>query len=234
MSEHIYEAKTVTLSVRELQLIELGLDVGIFECQIGETDPDVKSIVEKLGLKKSSFNRLFPEEYARYLMLEMAEQRLQQWDSPVYKNPHGEIVNTYNSRLKKKLPRGYKVTIDDVWACIFVSVVALDASRCERVVPMECSCTHQVNLFKKQGLWRTRDYVPKPADFVYFNWLPESSDSMVDHVGIVVEVHDDYLITIEGNYNGRVKRVKRPINNYILGYGVPAYDKIYEVEDEAK
>lgn len=227
MSEHNYEAKTVTLSVRELQLIELGLDVGIFECQISETDPDVKSIVEKLGLKKSSFNRLFPEEYARYSMLEMAEQRIQQWDFPVYENPHGDIVDTYNSRLKKKLPRGYKVTVDDAWACIFVSVVALDASRCEKVVPMECSCTHQVDLFKKQGLWRTRDYVPKPADFVYFNWSFE--DDIAHHVGIVVEVHDDYLITIEGNHNGRVDRVKRPINSHILGYGVPAYDKIYEV-----
>lgn len=229
MSKHIYEAKTVTLNERELQLIELGLDVGMFECQIDENDLDVKSIVEKLGLKKSTFNRLFPEEYARESMIEMAEQRLGWWDNPLHDNPHKDIVDKYNSRLKylNMLPRGYRVTLEDSWACIFVSVVALDASRCEKVVPMECSCTHQVDLFKKQGLWRTRDYIPKPADFVYFNWSFE--DDTAHHVGIVVEVHDDYLITIEGNHNGRVERVKRPINSHILGYGVPAYDKIYEV-----
>lgn len=57
-----------------------------------------------------------------------------------------EMINKYNSQ--KNIPRGYKVMRRDAWGCIFVSVMALYAGL-EKDIPIECSCYHQLQLFKK-------------------------------------------------------------------------------------
>ena len=49
-------------------------------------------------------------------------------------------------------------------------------------------------IFKKRG-----SYIPKPGDFVIFQY---SDSSSADHVGIVIEVKGDTFTTVEGNTNG--------------------------------
>ena len=80
-----------------------------------------------------------------------------------------EMINKYNSQ--KNIPRGYKVMKRDAWGCIFVSVMALYAGL-EEDIPIECSCYHQLQLFKKKRtrVYSSKYYHPKIGDIVYFDW----------------------------------------------------------------
>lgn len=58
-------------------------------------------------------------------------------------------------------------------------------------------------------------YKLKRGDIIGFDW---DIDARGDHVGIILEVHDDYVLTIEGNTdNGKVKRRTRYYANIIGG-----------------
>lgn len=63
---------------------------------------------------------------------------------------HKFIVDTYNKI--KPLPRNYKVTYADSWCATFVSAMA-KLCGIEKIVPAECSCENQIELFKKNGAW---------------------------------------------------------------------------------
>jgi len=67
----------------------------------------------------------------------------------------------------------------------------------------------------------TLQTAPNPGDLVFFDWIPEDGVQDPQHVGVVLTVTDDYIITIEGNSAGRVAMRRYPINDdRILGYGV--------------
>lgn len=72
------------------------------------------------------------------------------------------------------------------------------------------------------------NYTPKKGDYIYFDWNADwngkiSQQGLSDHVGLVVEVKNGKVITIEGNTdggNGQVKKKEYPLNSkYIVGYG---------------
>ena len=67
----------------------------------------------------------------------------------------------------------------------------------------------------------TLQTAPNPGDLVFFDWIPEDGVQDPQHVGVVLTVTDDYIITIEGNSAGRVAMRRYPKNDdRILGYGV--------------
>ncbi|MCQ2369852.1 MAG: peptidoglycan-binding protein [Paludibacteraceae bacterium] len=66
---------------------------------------------------------------------------------------------------------------------------------------IKASCTRQVDYAKRQG-WQTHSKANgSVGDILYYEGL----DSIVgdyDHVGIIVEVYDNYYVTVEGNTSG--------------------------------
>jgi len=72
-------------------------------------------------------------------------------------------------------------------------------------------------------------YTPKPGDIIFVGYSGNSS--YTDHVGLIVEVTDSTIYTIEGNYNDQVSNVKystssgcRPNSSRcIVAYGVAPY-----------
>ena len=138
---------------------------------------------------------------------------------------HKLIIDTYNAH--KPLARGYAVKYTDAWCATFVSAVAIKTG-CTDIIPTECSCPKQIELFKKIGCWAESDSrTPNPGDIIYYDWEDSGSGDNVgtsDHVGIVEKVDGLTITVIEGNYSNSVKRRMLAVNGkYIRGYGVPKY-----------
>ena len=138
---------------------------------------------------------------------------------------HKAIIDLYNSH--KPLARGYKVQYTDAWCATFGSAVAIAASLTD-IIPTECGCGKQIELFQKLGSWQENDaYVPSPGDYIFYDWQDTGAGDntgAADHVGIVEKVSGQTVTVIEGNYSDAVKRRTIAVNGrYIRGYGVPNY-----------
>lgn len=69
-----------------------------------------------------------------------------------------------------------------------------------------------------------REYVPRSGDYVYFRWRNATRTVAVSHVGIVVDVEDGLIVTVEGNASGKVgERIYDLGDPRIVGYGKPIY-----------
>ena len=138
---------------------------------------------------------------------------------------HKAIIDVYNAH--KPLARGYAVKYTDSWCATFVSAVAIKTG-CTDIIPLECGCQQQVELFKKLGSWDESDArTPNPGDIIYYDWDDNGKGDNVgwsDHVGIVEKVSFGQITVIEGNYSNAVKRRILSVNaKNIRGYGVPKY-----------
>lgn len=138
---------------------------------------------------------------------------------------HRKIVDIYNSH--KPLARGYKMSYSDPWCATFVSAVAIKAE-CTDIIPTECYCEYQINLFKSLGEWVENDaHVPSAGDVIFYDWSDAGKGDNVgwsDHVGIVESCDGKTIVVIEGNKNDAVARRYLPVNGrYIRGFGVPRY-----------
>ena len=140
---------------------------------------------------------------------------------------HKAIIDVYNAQ--KKLPQGYKVKYTDSWCATFVSAVAIKVG-CTDIIPCECSCPRQIELFKKLGAWDENDArIPEPGDIIYYDWQDKGKGDNVgvsDHVGIVEKVANGKITVIEGNMSNDAagRRILEVNGKYIRGYGVPKYD----------
>lgn len=100
------------------------------------------------------------------------------------------------------------------------------------IIPTECGCEKHMELFRKMGSWVEDDaYVPKPGDYVFYNWDDDAKDfattdctAPTDHVGIVTAVNGSRITVIEGNKRDAVGYRPLEVNGqYIRGYGTPKY-----------
>lgn len=150
---------------------------------------------------------------------------------------HHRIVDTYNSpypNLPLRNGKPYKLTYQDNWCAGFGSVIAIETGLTD-IVPIEVSCTAQIQLWQKMGRWVEDDaYVPQPGDFIYWYWQDGADYATTDqknppnHVGIVEKVDSvsGTMTIIEGNKGSEsvVGRRESHINGrYIRGYGCPDY-----------
>ena len=147
---------------------------------------------------------------------------------------HKQIIDIYNAHTP--LAVGYKVKYTDAWCATFVSAVAIKCSATD-IIPTECGCERQINLFKKLGRWvENENRIPNTGDIIYYDWDDDGVGDNIgssDHVGIVEKVVDNMIYVIEGNYSNAVKIRKIAVNaKCIRGYGVPAYKE--EKTDYAK
>ena len=117
------------------------------------------------------------------------------------------------------------------WCAMFVSWCADQAGVKTDVIPKFHSCTAGKNWFKRNGCWKARSgYTPEPGDIIFFG----SSSSKAEHVGIVREVKNSRVYTVEGNTSGGSTVIVNgggvAAKNYslseskILGYGCPNYE----------
>ena len=139
---------------------------------------------------------------------------------------HKPIIDLYNSHTP--LARGYKVNWKgDPWCATFVSAIAIECGLTD-IIPTECSCSKQIELFKKLGRWMETDsYEPNIGDIIYYDWDDNGSGEnkgAPEHVGIVTAIKGSSIVVIEGNMGRAVNYRRMNINGrYIRGYGLPHY-----------
>ena len=138
---------------------------------------------------------------------------------------HLEILDIYNSQ--EKLPRGYKMTVNDPWCATFVSAMAIKCGLTD-IIPTECSCSKMIELHKALGSWQEYDdHVPEPGDLIIYDWDDNGNGDNAgspDHIGIVVRVTSGLIRVIEGNlYSSVWHRDIKVDGMKIRGYCVPDF-----------
>jgi len=142
---------------------------------------------------------------------------------------HLEILEIYNSH--EPLARGYEVTESDNWCATFGSTIAI-VQELTDIIPTECGCERQIELWKSLGRWTENDnHSPLPGDYIYYNWNEtwnlKDNTGWADHVGIVVGTAGPMIKVIEGNKDDSVTyRVICRGDYRIRGYGLPDYASI--------
>ena len=138
---------------------------------------------------------------------------------------HKRIIDIYNSH--KPLARGYKVKYTDEWCATFASAIAIELGYTD-IIPTECSCNKQIELWRKLGRWQENDaYIPSIGDYIYYDWNDTGKGDCVggsEHVGIVSKVSGKIITVIEGNKDNAVgERIIKVNGRYIRGFGCPNY-----------
>ena len=170
--------------------------------------------------------------FAREVSQEEASRRLQliqnaeKWlGCKEEDNSHTAIIDLYNTQ--EVLPMSYEVQYTDSWCATFVTAAAMEAGLTD-IIPPECGCQRQIELFRQLDGWQEKDtYVPLPGDIIYYAWEDNpvgDCTGWADHVGIVVGTCWPYIKVIEGNKDDRVDyRVTTIWDPTIRGYGLPTY-----------
>ena len=106
--------------------------------------------------------------------------------------------------------------INSEWCAIFVSWCANQAGISKDKLPKHSYCMDGVDWFIQNKCWYdSSQYTPKKGDIVYFY-----QGNGINHVGIVVDVTGDEVVTIEGNMSNKVLKIHHKINDAsIAGYG---------------
>lgn len=108
------------------------------------------------------------------------------------------------------------------WCMMFISWCAAHAGISSSIIPRESYCPSAVSWFKNRGIFIAAGRIPQSGDIIFFD---ANANQIADHVGLVLAVEGDYLLTIEGNRSDRVARHRyHREERIILGYGRPAYE----------
>ena len=143
---------------------------------------------------------------------------------------HKAIIDQYNAH--EPLAQGYPVKYDDEWCATFVSAMAIEQGLTD-IIPTECSCERQINLFKDLDRWEEDDaYVPLPGDIIYYRLGNEDTGDCTkwaNHVGIVIGTCDGKIRVIEGNNGGIVAYRTLPVDDPIIrGFALPDFEPAIE------
>lgn len=138
---------------------------------------------------------------------------------------HKQIIDLYNSH--EPLAVGYTVAYTDSWCAAFVSATAI-AQGLTDIIPTECSCQRQIDLWKSMGRWEESDsHIPQPGDLIYYDWDQSThgeSTGWADHVGMVAGCKWPFIKVIEGNKDDAVSYRVIPVNEVtVRGFGLPDY-----------
>lgn len=151
---------------------------------------------------------------------------------------HKEIIKIYNEYITSGKGTGsrYLMRLSDAWCAATVSAAAIISNNAD-IIPVECSCTRQINLLRKMGCYDENDNRrPAVGELVYYNWEGKTSPSDVsNHVGIVIAVDlaANKFTVREGNYNGKCQTRTIPVGwKYIHGFGVPKFGDEQKTEEK--
>lgn len=179
--------------------------------------------------RKYDFAREVPEE-EKLLRMQLVEVAQGWLGCKEEDGSHQPIIDLYNQH--EPLAQGYKVQYDDQWCATFVSASAIKAEL-TGIIPTECGCERQIELFQELGTWEEADdYLPLPGDIIYYcrnnKDIGKDCTGWSDHVGIVVGTNGKRIKVIEGNYGDAVGYRYLPVNALIIrGYAVPDYSQLY-------
>ena len=105
---------------------------------------------------------------------------------------------------------------------LFIKLFGIDMARKMLYQPMAscgAGCKFSASYFKQNSAWLSGGQTPRPGDQSFFG--PRGDES---HTGIVAEVKDGRVYTVEGNAGNRVQLRSYAINDgSIAGYGRPNY-----------
>ena len=125
----------------------------------------------------------------------------------------------------------------DAWFVYAFGVEAAKKLLCQPAKSLGAGCGYSASYFKVRGQFHKAG--PRPGDQIFFL----DSDGNVAHTGLVYEVDNLFVYTVEGNTSvqygvisngGGVFKKSYALNyNRIYGYGRPDYDNVfYEAPDE--
>ncbi len=115
------------------------------------------------------------------------------------------------------------------WCAIFISWCARQAKVPESIICNNATADGKGGNFGEKNVYAFSKHKPQKGDIVYVN---NDSDPDADHVGIVYDVDDTFIYTVEGNASQQVYDVKYYkdtgiqfyySNTNIVYYGVPSY-----------
>jgi len=96
---------------------------------------------------------------------------------------------------------------------------------CQPVQSAGAGCKYSAAYYQAKGRFFQK---PEPGDQIFFCYGGE-----VSHTGIVVEVNNYAIITVEGNVNGGVQKCSYPHSSTaIYGYGRPCWELYDDAESE--
>ncbi|MDD7280779.1 choice-of-anchor A family protein [Floccifex sp.] len=99
------------------------------------------------------------------------------------------------------------------WCAMFVSF-CLNYANID--FPKEANCQKWIEQLTEKNLYKEEN--PKIGDIIFFD---NNQDDISDHVGIVYNIEDDFIETIEGNSDDRVQYVKyEKEDERIKGFGI--------------
>lgn len=137
--------------------------------------------------------------------------------------------NKYAAEIDKDYPTFYNGKKNGYdWCDIFADWCFIHTFGLSKALQLTCQpkksagagCYYSLNYYKNAG--RFHKSGPKPGDQIFFG----TSQSDVWHTGIVVDVDDSKVYTVEGNSSdGVASRSYSLKDKTIVGYGRPAYDK---------
>ena len=106
--------------------------------------------------------------------------------------------------------------------CFFKAYGAVEGQRIQcQTGPLGAGCIFSAQYYQQKGRY---DSNPKVGDQVFFQ-----TGGQIGHTGIVVEVTDSLIVTVEGNSSDQVKKnTYSRTNGYIAGYGHPLYSDAAE------
>ena len=101
--------------------------------------------------------------------------------------------------------------------CFFKAYGAVEGQRIQcQTGPLGAGCIYSAQYYQQKGRY---DRKPKVGDQVFFQ-----TGGQIGHTGIVVEVTETTIVTVEGNSSDQVKKnTYSQTNSYIAGYGHPLY-----------
>lgn len=111
-----------------------------------------------------------------------------QWQLGVLESPKGSNRVKYNTAYYGREVSGAEYK----WCMAFVWWVFREAGFNLRKT---ASCAHLTEAYRKAGQWVTSGF--KPGDIAMFDFSGKKSKT--EHTGIIIEVHSDHIVTIEGN-----------------------------------
>lgn len=151
-------------------------------------------------------------------------------------NPKAQqkVCDIYNTAYQLS-PRKIKMKNTWPWCACTWSAIGIQTGNADKM-GVEISCGELIKIAKEKGIWVENDaYIPDPGDGVLFNWDDNQTGSgdntkWPDHIGLVDQCYSDagYFVTIDGNYDGGVKRRTIMIDGrYIRGFITPRYEEAW-------
>lgn len=146
-----------------------------------------------------------------------------------------KMIKEYNEH--KPLARNYAYKKEGGWCMLFASVLYIESGMAD-LIQTEVGPWEAMQADKAAGRFRRAgEYVPKPADLIYYYYeTKDAAGKVIDawyHVGVVTNADSSVIYSTEGNVENRVMMLKHdPADRTIAGFCAPDFASLVEKELE--